>query len=63
MAREEKHVLILDRYEYGVVINALNQMRNTALLEERSTDIIDEVLIKAIDSPVKKLKVRYDENR
>ena len=28
MEKEEKHILKLDRYEHGVVINALNEMRN-----------------------------------
>ena len=28
MEKTEKRVLTLDRYEHGVVINALNEMRN-----------------------------------
>lgn len=63
MAREEKHVLELDRYERGVVINALNDMRNDMIGEDRPTDIIDEVLMKAIDAPVKKVRSRTDEAR
>ena len=43
----------LDRYEHGVVINALNEMRNDLLGEERPTDIVDEVLLKAIDALTK----------
>ena len=52
----------LDRYEHGVVINALNEMRNDLLEEERPTDILDEVLLKVIDAPTKKEK-RRDEAR
>ena len=33
MGKEEKRVLTLDKYEHGVVVNALNEMRND-LLEE-----------------------------
>ena len=40
MERTEKRVLTLDRYEHGVVINALNEMRNDLLEEERPTDIL-----------------------
>lgn len=58
----EKRVLTLDRYEHGVVINALNEMRNDLLEEERPTDIVDEVLLKVIDAPTKKEK-RRDEAR
>lgn len=62
MERTEKRVLTLDRYEHGVVINALNEMRNDMLEEERPTDILDEVLLKVIDAPTKKEK-RRDEAR
>lgn len=62
MPKEEKRVLTLDKYEHGVVINALNEMRNDLIEEERSTDIVDEVLLKTIDAPVKKVRSR-DEAR
>lgn len=62
MEKQEKRVLTLDRYEHGVVINALNEMRNDLLEEERPTDIVDEVLLKVIDAPTKKEK-RRDEAR
>ena len=57
MEKEEKRVLTLDRYEHGVVVNALNELRNDLLEEQRSTDIVDEVLLKAIDAPTKMLLV------
>ena len=60
MERTEKRVLTLDRYEHGVVINALNEMRNDLLEEERPTDIVDEVLLKVIDAPTKKEKRRHE---
>ena len=62
MGKEEKRVLTLDKYEHGVVVNALNEMRNDLLEEQRSTDIVDEVLLKAIDAPKKKVRGR-DEAR
>lgn len=63
MAREEKHVMELDHYEHGVVIHALNNFRNDMIGEDRPTDLIDEVLLKAIDAPVKKVRSRTDEAR
>lgn len=63
MEKTEKRVLTLDRYEHGVVINALNEMRNDLLEEERPTDIVDEVLLKAIDAPTKKVRCRNNEAR
>ena len=62
MGKEEKRVLTLDKYEHGVVVNALNEMRNDLLEEQRSTDIVDEVLLKALDAPTKKVRGR-DEAR
>ena len=62
MPKEEKRVLTLDKLEHGVVINALNEMRNDLIEEDRSTDIVDEVLLKTIDAPVKMVRSR-DEAR
>jgi len=53
---EEKRVLTLDRYEQGVIINALNDFRNDLIEEDRPTDAVDDVLLKAIDAPTKKEK-------
>ena len=57
MGKQEKRVLTLYRYEHGVVVNALNEMRNDLLEEERPTDIVDEVLLKVIDAPAKKVRI------
>ena len=62
MAKEETIVLEMDRYEHGVVINALNDMRNDLIGEDRPTDIVDELLLKTIDAPTKKGRGR-DEAR
>lgn len=62
--KEEERVLTLDNYEYGVVVNALNELRNDLIEEQRPTDAVDELLIKTIDAPTKKLKRRnIDEAR
>lgn len=63
MEKKEKRVLTLDPYEHGVVINALNEMRNDLIEEERSTDVVDDVLLKTIDAPTKKVKCRCHEER
>ncbi len=63
MGKEERHVLILDKYEHGVVINALNEMRNDLIEEQRPTDAVDDVLLKTIDAPVKKVRIGSREER
>ena len=62
--KKEKRVLDLDEYEHGVMVNALNELRNDLIEEERPTDAVDELLIKTIDAPTKKQKRRnHDEAR
>ncbi|WP_313559017.1 hypothetical protein [Ruminiclostridium cellobioparum] len=62
--KEEKRVLTLDQYEHGVMVNALNELRNDLIEEERPTDAVDDLLLKTIDAPTKKQKRRsHDEAR
>ncbi len=63
MAREEKRVVALDEYEHGIVIHALNDMRTEQLEENQSTDVVDEVLLKVIDAPTKRVRRSRDEAR
>lgn len=61
MEKQEKVVLTLDPYEHGIMIRALNELRNDMLDEERATDAVDDVLLKTIDAPSKKAKNRIPE--
>ncbi len=62
--KEEKRLLTLDQYEHGVMVNALNELRNDLIEEQRPTDAVDDLLLKTIDAPTKKQKRRsHDEMR
>jgi hypothetical protein len=65
--KEEIKVLELDKYEYGILINALNELRNKLIKEGRDTEYVDEILLRAIDAPSKKKvltrSMRKDEHR
>ena len=50
MEKQDMRVLTLDPYQHGVVINALNNLRNDLIEDKRPTDIVDEVLIKTVDA-------------
>lgn len=52
--KEVKRILTLDHVEYGVLINALNQMRNSLIRQKRPTDAVDDLLLKTIDAPTEK---------
>ena len=58
MEREERRVLSLDQYQHGVIVNALNDKRNDLIKEKRPTDMVDEVLLKALDAPRKKVRCK-----
>ena len=58
MEREERRVLSLDQYQHGVIVNALNDKRNDLIKEKRPTNIVDEVLLKALDAPRKKVRCK-----
>jgi len=45
--KEVKRILTFDHVEYGVLINALNQMQNGLIRQKRSTDAVDDLLLKA----------------
>jgi hypothetical protein len=60
--KEEKVVIELDPYEEGAVITALNAMRNKELEEQEPTDFVDDLLLKILHAPQKKVRVR-DEAR
>ncbi len=60
MFREDKRVLEVNDREHDVIINALNDYRNNKLSEGYTTDIIDDLLIKAIEAPTKKEKRKID---
>lgn len=63
MEQEERRVIALNSYEHGVVINALNELRNGLIREERPTDVVDELLLKTIDAPTRRTRRNRDEAR
>ena len=58
---QKKYHIYLDDFERRVVVNCLNEMRNRLLSEGKYSDPVDEILLKVIDAPTKKMKVIYKE--
>jgi len=52
--KKEHRILVLDKYEYGIIINSLNDFRNRLFKEGGPTECADEVLLKTINAPKKK---------
>ena len=55
---EETRVIKLDKYDYKLIINALNEFRNMKIKEDIDTEIIDDLLMKLFDVPVERTKLK-----
>ena len=57
--KEERYHIALDRYDKNIVINALNNLRNRQIQEERPTEPVDELIDKVANAPTKKIRVMH----
>ena len=48
--KEIMYILRLDKYDYGVIFNVLNDKRNALIQENKDTEIIDNTLLKVIEA-------------
>lgn len=58
---EQRKVLVIDEYEQGILINALNDMRNDLKAEDKSTDAVDELIIKTAEAKNKRFRVAEED--
>ena len=66
--KERQFFVALDDYEHGIIIDSLNEKKKDLQSEGRTTDAVDDLIIKVGHAPVKKFKVierdrRRDEAR
>ena len=57
--KDKKYYIALDDFERRVVVNCMNEMRNSLIENGKCTDMLDEVILKIIRSKQKKFKVVY----
>jgi len=55
--RERQHYVALDEYEHGILIDSLNEKRKDLMSEGKTTDAVDELIVKVGHAPQKKFKV------
>ena len=53
--KEERYHIALDKYDKNIVINALNNLRNRQIQEERPTEPVDELIDKVANAPTRKV--------
>ena len=54
--RREIKVLELDRYEHGILVNALNGFRNDLKKADTTTEDVDRLILKMFNLPIMKKK-------
>jgi len=60
--REKKYYVWFDSLERGTMVNCLNETRTRLISEGKYYDAVDDLLIKIINAPTKKIKVVYTED-
>lgn len=54
--KQPKRYICLDDFEWRVAVNGLNEFRAQLIREGKEHSPVDEVLLKLIDAPTKKIK-------
>ena len=57
MEREKLYHIALYDYEHGIIIRTLNDKKTDLMNEGKSTDAIDDLIVKVGTAPQKKFKV------
>lgn len=55
--RKQKYYLYLNDAEQRIVLQSLVRLKNRLIQEGRYTDIVDEVIVKLVEAPKKKVAV------
>lgn len=51
---EEMRTINLDKYDYRLILNALNEFRNIKIQENVDIEIIDKLMSKLLKAPINK---------
>ena len=57
--REQKYHLYLSDEEYRSLLQSLVRLKNNLIAQDRYTDAVDDILLKALSSKKRKIKVEY----
>lgn len=54
---KQKRYLYLNESEISVVLHSLVRLKNSLIEQGRYTDCVDELILKVMDAPTKRLKI------
>ncbi|MGN0357147.1 MAG: hypothetical protein ACI4E0_04925 [Blautia sp.] len=52
---KKKHYLYLDESEHSILMRSLVQLKNRLIREGRYTECVDELILKVLSAPVRKI--------
>jgi uncharacterized protein YutE (UPF0331/DUF86 family) len=53
----KKNRIVMSEAERRCALRALNELRNRLIAEGHYTDVVDEVIMKIVNAPVRKVKI------
>ena len=56
--KDVKHKVSFDDFEYRLLVGCVNAVRTMYLEQHKSTEDVDDLLVKSIKAPSKKVSVR-----
>ena len=60
MAPDEKVVVTLDDFEQRLLVSGLADFRNDLIRDEKTTEDVDDLILKVIDAPTQKEERKAD---
>ncbi|MDY2960372.1 MAG: hypothetical protein SOR72_06225 [Hornefia sp.] len=57
--RKQKYHLYMDYDERRLLLNSLVELKNQLIQQGRYTDCVDELIIRVVNAPIKKVKIKY----
>ena len=57
MFRKKKRYLYLSNDEHRIVVQALVKLKNALIQQGRSTDCVDELIVKFLEAPIRRIRV------
>ena len=57
MLKKQKRYLYLDDEETSVMLQSLIRLKNTLIREGCYTDCVDELIVKVMEAPTRKIKI------
>ena len=56
--RKQKYHLYMANDERRILLESLVELKNQLIRQGRYTDCVDEIIIRLVDAPIKKIKVK-----